>query len=60
MTRTTAPGKLVLSGEYAVLDGAPAVAMAIDRRAVVDVSRSQEPWHSVIAPGFTQTEGRFQ
>ncbi|PKL95245.1 MAG: ATP-binding protein, partial [Gammaproteobacteria bacterium HGW-Gammaproteobacteria-8] len=27
-----APGKLLLLGEYAVLDGAPALVMAIDRR----------------------------
>jgi phosphomevalonate kinase len=31
----SAPGKLVLAGEYAVLDGAPAMVMAVDRRAVV-------------------------
>src|SRR6185295_6697990 len=30
----TAPGKLILTGEYAVLDGAPAVVVAVDRRAV--------------------------
>jgi len=30
----TAPGKLILSGEYAVLDGAPALVIAIDRRVV--------------------------
>ncbi len=30
----SAPGKIVLSGEYAVLSGAPAICMAIDRRAV--------------------------
>ena len=34
--RVTAPGKLVLTGAYAVLDGAPAVVMAIDRRAIAD------------------------
>ena len=34
---TSAPGKLILSGEYAVLDGAPAVVMAVDRRARVCV-----------------------
>ena len=30
----TAPGKLMLTGEYAVLDGAPALLVAVDRRAV--------------------------
>jgi phosphomevalonate kinase len=30
----TAPGKLILTGEYAVLDGAPALVIAIDRRAI--------------------------
>ena len=30
----TAPGKLILTGEYAVLDGAPALVVAMDRRAV--------------------------
>lgn len=34
LAQTSAPGKLVLSGEYAVLAGAPAVVAAIDRRAV--------------------------
>lgn len=35
-----APGKLVVLGEYAVLDGAPALVMAVDRycRAAIDVS----------------------
>jgi len=32
-----APGKLVLTGEYAVLDGAPAVVTAVDRRAQVTI-----------------------
>ena len=30
----TAPGKLILTGEYAVLDGAPAVVIAVDRRVI--------------------------
>ena len=33
----SAPGKFVLSGEYAVLDGAPAICVAVDRRAVVTI-----------------------
>lgn len=34
-----APGKLVLSGAYAVLEGAPAIVAAVDRYAVADSSR---------------------
>ncbi len=30
----SAPGKLVLLGEYAVLEGAPAISMAVNRRAI--------------------------
>jgi phosphomevalonate kinase len=35
--RVIAPGKLVLTGAYAVLEGAPAIVVAVDRYAVVDV-----------------------
>jgi phosphomevalonate kinase len=34
----SAPGKAVLLGEYAVLDGAPALALALDRRAWVEIA----------------------
>jgi len=34
-----APGKVVLSGAYAVLEGAPALVAAIDRYAVADTGR---------------------
>src|SRR5271169_2224572 len=37
--RARAPGKLVLTGAYAVLDGAPAIVAAVDRYAVADASR---------------------
>jgi phosphomevalonate kinase len=40
--RVRAPGKLVLTGAYAVLEGAPAVVLAIDRHAVADTS-AREP-----------------
>lgn len=33
MTEASAPGKLILIGEYAVLDGAPAIVTAVDVRA---------------------------
>ena len=41
----TAPGKLILTGEYAVLDGAPAVVIAVDRRVTARVGA-----HAVAAP----------
>lgn len=37
--RVSAPGKLVLSGAYAVLRGAPSLVTAVDRRVEVDASR---------------------
>lgn len=37
MTEAHAPGKLVVSGEYAVLGGAPAIAVAMDARARAQV-----------------------
>ena len=40
--KARAPGKLVLSGAYAVLDGAPAIVTAVDRWVTADASRSAE------------------
>ena len=53
----SAPGKAVLCGEYAVLDGAPAVCMALDRRALVTVTPCEGDWIRVSAPGYTAVEG---
>jgi phosphomevalonate kinase len=39
MSRARAPGKLVLSGAYAVLSGAPALVAAVDRYVVADSAR---------------------
>ena len=49
----SAPGKIVLSGEYAVLDGEPAVSMAIDRRAVVTLDDSPAGECRLLTPGFS-------
>ena len=38
----SAPGKAVLLGEYAVLDGAPALSLAINRRARVELEPSRD------------------
>ncbi len=61
MTRiaASAPGKFVLSGEYAVLDGAPAICVAVDRRAAVRIEAHDGPCHTVAAPGFSAARGRF-
>ena len=42
-----APGKLVALGEYVVLDGAPAVVLAIDRYAEASIDASGGPYESV-------------
>jgi phosphomevalonate kinase len=55
----SAPGKLVLSGEYAVLDGAPAICMAVDRRAIATISAHDGEHHVVTAPGFSDSRGVF-
>ncbi len=47
----TAPGKLIIAGEYAVLDGATAVVLAVDRRAIATRTRTvdHEPSTFLIA-----------
>ena len=56
----SAPGKLVLCGEYAVLDGAPAICMAVDRRAVVTITATGADHHAVSAPGVSAECGSFR
>ena len=48
----SAPGKIVLCGEYAVLWGAPAICMAVNRRAVATVSPSEDGECRLETPGF--------
>lgn len=55
----TVPGKAVISGEYAVLVGAPAIAVALDRRAVVTVETVTADYHVVSTPGFATGSWRF-
>ncbi len=55
----SAPGKLVLFGEYAVLFGAPAVVTAVDRRAVVTLRPSSSDSWSVSAPALVPTAASF-
>jgi len=55
----SAPGKIVLSGEYAVLDGAPSIVMAVDRRARVTLADGVGRISQIRAPGYTNDVGRF-
>lgn len=56
----SAPGKIVLSGEYAVLDGAPAIVMAVDRRARAVLADDAGRISQVRAPAYTSKVGRFE
>jgi phosphomevalonate kinase len=40
--KVAAPGKLILTGAYAVLEGAPAIVVAVDRCAIADSARVAE------------------
>jgi phosphomevalonate kinase len=55
----TAPGKLILTGEYAVLDGAPAIVTAVDRRAVArrDAVRGSSPFLLAVAQEIANRRG---
>jgi phosphomevalonate kinase len=56
----SAAGKVVLCGEYAVLDGAPAICMAVNRRARVVINEIDSNCSEVRAPGLTDIVGRFK
>ncbi|HET6725551.1 MAG TPA: hypothetical protein VFH85_06060 [Gammaproteobacteria bacterium] len=58
---SSAPGKLVLLGEYAVLEGAPAVVMAVNRRAHVTLIEQASGSYAVDARslGIRDARGRL-
>jgi phosphomevalonate kinase len=60
--QASAPGKLLLIGEYAVLDGAPALVMAVDRRVKVRLQRalSGTGWLSAVQLGFERASMRVE
>jgi len=60
LATASAPGKVVLSGEYAVLVGAPAVCMAIDRRAHVTIAARDDAHHVVSRVGTSNKPCRFK
>lgn len=60
VVRASAPGKALLSGEYVVLEGAPAVCVALNRRATVSISENSRSFHCVTAPGLVAGEHCFE
>jgi phosphomevalonate kinase len=66
--RVLAPGKLVIAGEYAVVDGAPALVLAIDRGVLCDVLARSGPLDietpdgddRFVRPALEAQRGRFR
>lgn len=56
----TAPGKLLLIGEYAVLENAPAVVLAVNRFAEVRISPSGDEFYRVSSPTLNLQSIPFQ
>ena len=57
--RTSAPGKIVILGEFAVLDSASAISMAIDKRAIVTIKESAGDTHLLRTIGYKEGEWPF-
>lgn len=60
MITATAPGKAVLSGEYVVIEGAPAIAAAINRRVRVTAAANPGDHHSISTPGYLDGTWHFR
>ena len=58
--QVTTPGKLILIGEYAVLEGAPALVMAVNRHARAAFIRKAGPDFTLQSPTFQMADIRFQ
>ena len=54
MIEVSAPGKLVVSGEYAVLTGAPALVAAVDRRVTCTLAPRHSGGWRFVSTGFTE------
>lgn len=59
LVEASAPGKLILIGEYAVLEGAPSLVCAIDRFAKVTISESGSDYYLVSSPSINTKTNAF-
>ncbi|MGH8212812.1 MAG: mevalonate kinase family protein [Rhodanobacteraceae bacterium] len=55
----SAPGKLVVCGEYAVLEGAPALVLTVDARARVSLEGASDGAFGIAAPDVGAPDTRF-
>lgn len=60
LVTASAPGKVIVAGEYAVLQGAPTICIAVNHRATVTIERSEGGSHCVSAPGYMPDEVQFR
>lgn len=58
--KASAPGKVLITGEYAVLAGAPAISMAVDRRAVVRLQGATSGTSVLSVSGFLNGRWAFR
>lgn len=56
MTRARAPGKVVISGAYAVLGGAPAIVTAVDREVIADTALPADLLTDEVRAALTSAE----
>jgi len=60
IVKASAPGKIVILGEFAVLADAPAISMAVDRRASVSIEEHGEDRHLLQTFGYLQGQWEFR
>lgn len=58
--KSRAPGKLILIGEYAVLKGAPALVMAVDKFATVEIEPHSNEYFRIDAPDLDISNKDFK
>ena len=57
--KVSAPGKIIIAGEFAVLTDAPAISMAIDKRANVSIQEHDKKTHILKTLGFMDKQLPF-